>query len=93
MIAIKKTVTVEEPDRIVLSGLPFRPGQRVEVVVLAKEARPRPRPRALRSLLRRTQRISALKPVTPSQIEREIAAYRVGQWGSSSTRTSSSRRP
>ena len=36
MIAYKRTVTIQNPRRLVLDDLPFQPGQRVEVVVLAE---------------------------------------------------------
>ncbi|KAA0252213.1 hypothetical protein FBQ97_04640 [Acidobacteria bacterium ACD] len=79
MLAFKKTVTVENPDRIVISGLPVRKGQRVEVVVLAREARPARSARALRRLLADTQRVSVLRPVTEKEIAEEIAAYRASR--------------
>lgn len=80
MIAYKRTVTVEDPDRVVLSGLPLRRGQRVEIVVLAAEKVRERRPRkGLRSLLKATQRASALRPVTERQIAEEILALRSGQ--------------
>ena len=76
MIAFKRTVTVEDPDRVVLSGLPFRRGQRIEIVVLADEGRPGTRARGLRNVLRATQRLTAAQPVSEKQISAEIAAYR-----------------
>ena len=80
MIAYKRTVTVEDPDRVVLSGLPLRKGQRVEIVVLAAEKLQARRPRkGLRSLLKATQRASALRPVTERQIAEEILALRSGR--------------
>lgn len=80
MIAYKRTVTVEDPDRVVLSGLPLRKGQRVEIVVLAAERIRESRPRkGLRSLLKATQRASALRPVTERQIAEEILALRSGR--------------
>lgn len=80
MIAYKGTVTVEDPDRVVISGLPFRKGQKVEVVVLAAEEFQARRPRkGLRALLKATQRASALRPVTERQIAEEIVALRSGR--------------
>jgi hypothetical protein len=37
MIAHKRQLTIEDPERVVLTGLPFRAGQRVEIVILAEE--------------------------------------------------------
>jgi len=76
MIACRKTVTVEDPDRIVLSGLPFRRGQRVEIVMIAEDERPARNSRTLRNVLKATQRNAALHPVSEKQIAEEIAGYR-----------------
>lgn len=37
MNAYKKYVIIENPERLVLSDLPFKQGQRVEVIILAEE--------------------------------------------------------
>jgi hypothetical protein len=37
MLAYKKYITIEDPNRVVLLDLPFRAGQRVEVVVIAED--------------------------------------------------------
>lgn len=37
MNAYKKYVTIDNPEQLVLSDLPFAPGQRVEVIILAEE--------------------------------------------------------
>lgn len=79
MIAFKRTVTVEDPERVVLSGLPLRKGQRVEIFVLAEEPRgPQPNLR-LRSLLKTTQAAVSRRRVTEKQIVEEIRALRAGR--------------
>ena len=79
MIACKRIVTVEDPERVVLSGLPFRRGQRVEVVMIAEEELNRPAAEELRQLLRETQQLPSAKAVSEDQIAEEIAAYRAGR--------------
>jgi hypothetical protein len=79
MIAFKRIVTVEDPDRVVLSGLPFRPGQRVEIVMLAEEDQPEARVAELKRLLRACQDIPAAVTVSEEEIADEIAAYRAGR--------------
>ena len=37
MTTYRKYITIEDPDRVVLSGLPFYPGQRVEVVLTTED--------------------------------------------------------
>jgi hypothetical protein len=40
MNAYKKYVTIDNPQQLVLSDLPFVPGQRVEIIILAEENNP-----------------------------------------------------
>lgn len=76
MIAFKRTVTVVDPERVVLSGLPLRKGQRVEIFVLAEELRvPQPNLR-LRSLLKTTQCAVSRRRITEKQIVEETRALR-----------------
>ncbi|MDJ0534513.1 MAG: hypothetical protein QNJ70_18875 [Xenococcaceae cyanobacterium MO_207.B15] len=35
MNAYKKYLTIEDPNHLVLSGLPFTSGQRVEIIILS----------------------------------------------------------
>ena len=79
MIACKRIVTVEDPERVVLSGLPFRRGQRVEIVMIAEDELNRPAAEELRQLLRETQQLPAAKAVSEDQIAEEIAVYRAGR--------------
>lgn len=37
MKAYKKYATIEDPNHVVLSDLPFQPGQRVEVIILVED--------------------------------------------------------
>ena len=60
---------------MVLSGLPFRPGQRVEVVMLAEEEIA-PLPEKLRRLLRATQELPSARSLSDEEIREEVAAYR-----------------
>lgn len=46
MFAFKQVITIEDPQHTVLTGLPFQPGERVEVVMLAEEAPPVPNRKA-----------------------------------------------
>ncbi|MBI5442192.1 MAG: hypothetical protein HY900_13400 [Deltaproteobacteria bacterium] len=79
MLAYKKIVTVEDPDRVVLSGLPFRRGQRVEVVMLAEEDEPRSAAEDLRGLLQATQALPAARDISDEEIAEEVVAYRAGR--------------
>jgi hypothetical protein len=48
MFAYRRYATVQKSKRIVLADLPFRPGQRAEVVVIAEDESPANRVRKLR---------------------------------------------
>ncbi len=52
MRAYKKYVTITDPKRLTLSDLPFRPGQRVEVVMIAEDEEREKRLQELRRCLR-----------------------------------------
>jgi hypothetical protein len=79
MMAYRQYVTVQDPKRIVLSNLPFRAGQRVEVVVIAEEEQPAARVQELRALFKTTQALPQAQAITEEEIAAEIAAYRAGQ--------------
>ena len=79
MKAYKKYVTIEDPKKLTLSDLPFRAGQRVEVVVIAEDEDREKRVEELRALLKRTQALPASRQVSEDVIAEEIAAYRSGR--------------
>lgn len=77
MKAYKTYATVTDPGSLVLKGLPFQPGQRVEVVVIAEEGGDG---RAeLQALLRQTQGLPAIRAISEDEIAAEVAAFRAGQ--------------
>ena len=79
MMAYRRYVTVQDPRQIVLSDVPFRAGQRVEVVVIAEEEQPAARVQELRALFKTTQALPQAQAITEEEIAAEIAAYRAGQ--------------
>ena len=76
MRAYKKYVTIKDPKSLTLSDLPFQPGQRVEVVVIADDDEREKRVQELRALLKKTQALPEAKVVTEETIAEEIAVYR-----------------
>ncbi|MBW4601278.1 MAG: hypothetical protein KME29_17310 [Calothrix sp. FI2-JRJ7] len=79
MNAYKKSITIEDPNNVILSDLPFQPGQQVEITILAKE-----NPRAeisqkVRNLFDKTQEIPGIQDITEEEITAEIEAYRRGE--------------
>ena len=76
MNAYKKYITIEDPNNVVLSGLPFQSGQRVEVIIIAED-----NPRAeisqkFKNLFDKTQEIPGINEITEAEIAAEIEAYR-----------------
>lgn len=78
MLAYKKYVTIKDPKNLVLKGLPFRAGQRVEVVMIADEEQ-KARVQELRKLLKKTQRLPKAKAISENEIAEEIKAYRASR--------------
>lgn len=79
MIAFRKYATVQKSKEIVLTDLPFQPGQRVEVVIIAEGEPLGERVRELRELFDTTQALPQTQVITEDDIAAEIAAYRAGQ--------------
>jgi hypothetical protein len=79
MRAYKKHVTIDDPKKLVLSDLPFQPGQRVEVVMIAEDEEREKRVQELRMLLKKTQALPQARTVTDDMIAEEVAAYRAGR--------------
>lgn len=77
MNAYKTYITITDPNQVVLTDLPFRPGQRVEVVILADDERAN-RVEKLKSLFAETQALPQARTVSEDEIAAEIAAYRAG---------------
>ena len=79
MLAYRQYVTVQKSKQIVLSDLPFLPGQRVEVVVIAEDQPAANRVRELRELFQATQALPQAQALSEEEIAAEIAAYRAAQ--------------
>ena len=79
MFAYRRSITIEDPKRTILTDLPFRPGQRVEVVMIEDERDSSVRLEALKQLLKDTQALPQAFAVIEDEIAAEIAAYREGR--------------
>ena len=76
MKAYKTYLTIQDPKHVVLPDVPFHPGQRVEVVLLAAEDDHRTHIRELKSLFKVTQELPQAQSITEEDIAAEIEAYR-----------------
>jgi hypothetical protein len=80
MTAYKKYVTIKDPKSLVLTDLPFKQGQVVEVVVIAQDnGESEERVRGLQALLKETQALPQAKAISEDEIAAEIEAYRAGR--------------
>lgn len=80
MTAYKKYVTIKDPKSLVLTDLPFKQGQVVEVVVIAQDnGAAEERVRDLQTLLKETQALPQAKAISEDDIAAEIEAYRAGR--------------
>jgi antitoxin ParD1/3/4 len=78
MFAYRQYLTITDPDRLEIGKVPFKAGQRVQIVILAEE------PQAMdiepmRSLFAETQALPHFQDITDEDIAREIADYRAGR--------------
>lgn len=79
MNAYKIYVTIEDPNNVVLSNLPFQRGQRVEVIILAEDNERSAMSEKIRDLFDRTQSLPGVQEMTEEDIAAEIEAYRRGE--------------
>ncbi|MBR8837424.1 MAG: hypothetical protein DSM106950_26295 [Stigonema ocellatum SAG 48.90 = DSM 106950] len=79
MNAYKTYVTIEDPNHVVLSNLPFQPGQRVEVIILTENNERAEISKKVRDLFDKTQAIPGVQKITEEEITAEIEAYRRGE--------------
>ena len=79
MQAYRTYLTIIDPKQVILTDLPFRPGQRIEVLLLAPEEERSEATDKLRDLFDRTQAISDSQGIDEDVIRQEIDAYRSGQ--------------
>lgn len=77
--AYKKYITIEDPNNVVLSGLPFQSGQRVEIIIIAEDNPKAEISQKLKNLFDKTQQISGIDEITEAEIAAEIQAYRRGE--------------
>jgi len=78
MQSYRTKVKIEDPKKLVLSNLPFRSGQVVEVLVQAEESRSKA-VSELKSLFKQTQSLPKIKKLSEEEILAEIEAHRSGR--------------
>jgi hypothetical protein len=79
MLAYKQYVTIKDPAKVELNALPFRAGQRVEVVMIAEDNDNTAQIEELRALFRTTQALPQTRNISEEMIAEEVEAYRAGR--------------
>lgn len=79
MTFYKTFITIEDPNHLVLSNLPFQQGQRVRVVILTEGNERSSVSQKFRKLFRETQALPGSSELTEEDIAKEIEAYRQGE--------------
>ena len=78
METLHREMVIGAGGKLTLSGLPYKKGEAVEVVVRPKVDRKK-LVRRLKALFRRTQALPRAKTITDTEILAEIADHRAGR--------------
>jgi antitoxin ParD1/3/4 len=78
MLAYKQYVTISDPSKMELTNLPFRKGQRIEVVMIADDDDRAVRVEELQNLFKNTQALPHIQAISEDMIAEEIEKYRSG---------------
>ena len=79
MQAYRRHLVIKNPRRVTLSNLPFRSGQRVEVLFLAQDENRTALEQELATLLKETQSLPQVQPLSEEDIAAEVAEYGAGR--------------
>ena len=79
MNAYKTYITIKDPNNVVLSNLPFQPGQRVEVIIWTENNERAEISKKVMDLFDLTQKIPGVQEIIEEEIAAEIEAYRRGE--------------
>ncbi len=79
MATYKTFITIEDPNQVTLSDLPFEKGQRVRVVLLTEDDARSEISQRFRKLFSETQSLPGVSESTEEAIATEVTAYRRGE--------------
>lgn len=71
MQAYKAYVRIENPAEVLLHDLPFKPGQVVEILVIAQDERMATEVDELRSLFKKTQNLPSVRALSIAEVDHE----------------------
>ncbi|BAU67276.1 hypothetical protein STA3757_46870 [Stanieria sp. NIES-3757] len=79
MTSYKTYLTVNESNQIIVSNLPFQPGQKVEVRIEVVDENKQNLVKELQDLFKEIQTLPSSQHLTEEEIAAEIEAYRQNQ--------------
>lgn len=79
MEAYRTKIKINDSKQVILSNLPFRSGQVVEIVVLAEDENRNAAVEEFKALFKETQSLPQAQALTEEEILAEIEAYRRGE--------------
>ncbi|MFZ5822191.1 MAG: hypothetical protein ACOYYJ_20050 [Chloroflexota bacterium] len=79
MEAYRTKIKISDSKQVVLSNLPFRSGQVVEIVVLAEDENRKAAVEEFKALFKEIQSLPQMQALTEEEILAEIEAYRRGE--------------
>ncbi|MFN0315762.1 MAG: hypothetical protein ACKVQA_12080 [Burkholderiales bacterium] len=79
MQAYRKKLVIQDPNQVVLTNLPFKAGQHVEVLVFEDDSDIAARVQRWQKAFRDTQTVAQPRNITEEEIAAEIAAHRDGR--------------
>ena len=72
-------IRIKDPKQVILSNLPFRSGQVVEIVVSVPDEDRKAAVEEFKALFKETQSLPQVQAITEEEILAEIEAYRRGE--------------
>ena len=79
MQAYRRKLVIQDPNQVVLTDLPFKAGQQVEVLVIEEDSDIATRVQRWQKAFRDTQVLAQPRKITEDEIAAEIVAYRDGR--------------
>ncbi|MBE7436136.1 MAG: hypothetical protein HS100_19630 [Anaerolineales bacterium] len=79
MEAYRTKIKIKDPKQVILSNLPFRSGQVVEIVVSVPDEDRKAAVEEFKALFKETQSLPQVQALTEEEILAEIEAYRRGE--------------
>ena len=79
MEAYRTKIRIKDPKQVILSNLPFRSGQVVEIVVSVPDEDRKAAVQEFKALFKETQSLPQVQALSEEEILAEIEAYRRGE--------------